>query len=130
MTIVVAEKGKTMARLIDADLTEVKLRQRLIETAINNVGVKTDADYLYKEVAENRLKNWLDEVPTIEAITVEQYTKTINDMVHEFATIEPKRGRWSTWDGGIKCSLCGAEYETETTNYCPNCGARMDGGEE
>lgn len=103
-----------MSRLIDADLAEIKLRQRLIETAINNVGVKTDADYLYKEVAENRLKNWLDEVPTI----------------------EPKKGRWMTslerTTGGhgvytaIVCSECG-KRAVDMYSFCPNCGCDMRG---
>lgn len=26
-----------------------------------------------------------------------------------------------------KCSLCGGEQET-ASDYCPNCGAKMDGG--
>ncbi len=54
---------------------------------------------------------------------------------------EPKRktGRWNKdgnitvfWDIPVKCSQCGyrtlqdAEHRHDY-NYCPNCGARMDG---
>ena len=29
------------------------------------------------------------------------------------------------------CSLCGCEFRvSKSANYCPNCGARMDGEEE
>lgn len=48
---------------------------------------------------------------------------------------EPVRhGRWSlAEDGdGVVCSCCGKDlcnlvYETDDFNYCPHCGARMDG---
>ena len=49
---------------------------------------------------------------------------------------EPVRhGRWE-WRGGIPwCSNCGEmppgysyEGDVNTTPYCPNCGAKMDGG--
>jgi hypothetical protein len=57
--------------------------------------------------------------------------------------IQPeKHGRWICneelyYNGMTKCSCCNEEYYTEdiqnlqgdlrTVNYCPNCGARMDG---
>ena len=57
------------------------------------------------------------------------------------ADVEPVvHGRWEScfedWRQqieGNKCSACGFEYYgTGITyfNYCPNCGARMDGGAE
>ena len=46
---------------------------------------------------------------------------------------EPKHGRWEHIPLGegldYKCSVCGMEMVTPT-NYCPNCGARMDEVEE
>lgn len=57
-----------------------------------------------------------------------------------------KRGQWLNWRGEPispddywrvwRCSECGNEIEFDeavgreefTSNYCPNCGARMDGG--
>ena len=53
------------------------------------------------------------------------------------ADVQPvKRGRW-IWDsnaphreyGAYKCSNCGCHSDFEE-NYCPNCAARMDGGNE
>ena len=29
---------------------------------------------------------------------------------------------------GVKCSLCGEKKVREGSNYCPNCGAKMDKG--
>lgn len=59
------------------------------------------------------------------------------------ADVQPvKRGRWITWDdsGFTKCSCCNSEYyisDLQTVgdsegfvNFCPNCGARMDGDSE
>lgn len=52
-----------------------------------------------------------------------------------------RRGRWETkdgWDGDeyYACSSCGAEFvlidgtpSDNDYNYCPHCGAKMDGGE-
>ncbi len=43
---------------------------------------------------------------------------------------EVKHGHWenseSPYVHSCKCSVCKAYYETET-NYCPRCGAKMDG---
>ena len=45
---------------------------------------------------------------------------------------EVKHGHWenseSPYVHSCKCSVCKAYYETET-NYCPRCGAKMDGKE-
>ena len=52
------------------------------------------------------------------------------------ANVAPVRhGRWVHHIAGGKqisacwCSVCNVEHETEQ-NYCPNCGAKMDGGAE
>ena len=45
---------------------------------------------------------------------------------------EPVRhGRWidaREYCGDYMCSNCEALYGTNKFNYCPNCGAKMDGG--
>ena len=56
------------------------------------------------------------------------------------ADVAPVRhGRWLGWgksgtptyENYGTCSVCGedAEIYTEHRNFCPNCGAKMDGGE-
>ena len=46
--------------------------------------------------------------------------------------VEVVHGRWIyepvefTYEKDIKCSICGS-YAEHATNYCPNCGAKMDG---
>ncbi len=42
-----------------------------------------------------------------------------------------ENGNWR--QGFAKCSNCGKEYYAQVINhfgYCPNCGAKMDGGKE
>lgn len=54
------------------------------------------------------------------------------------ADVEPvKRAWWIDEEGIIVCSNCGASMEVTDSfgeenhrNYCPNCGAKMDGGKE
>ena len=49
--------------------------------------------------------------------------------------VEVKHGKWKYVDGDLgysdlECSECGAItvfFDDERFNYCPNCGAKMDG---
>lgn len=43
--------------------------------------------------------------------------------------INVNEGKWNTYEV-LKCSVCGEmdNRMTRADNYCPNCGARMDGG--
>ena len=61
------------------------------------------------------VKAWLDEAPTVDAV----------EVVH---------GRWEYNRGAAPseksyyCSVCiSGESDYGTDNYCPNCGAKMDG---
>lgn len=50
----------------------------------------------------------------------------------EMSTIEVEPVRHGHWKNNTECSVCG-EYEDFVDGYrpyCPNCGAKMDGGEE
>ena len=43
---------------------------------------------------------------------------------------EPETGHWthdgSRWKNRFICSECGYKLFDEPTNYCPNCGAKME----
>jgi DNA-directed RNA polymerase subunit RPC12/RpoP len=81
-------------------------------------------DKLHKRLLNGNILGWLC------GIINEQPVADVVPVVH---------GRWECQDGYFsdnwKCSACGIEWffeydptETETkVNYCPNCGARMDG---
>ena len=55
-----------MGDLISRQQAIDKIKQRLFETAFNNVGIKQNIDETLVDVAENRLETWFDEQPTIE----------------------------------------------------------------
>lgn len=66
-----AETGKndgdrTSGDCISRQATINVIKQRLFETAFNNVGVKQNVDETLVDVAENRLKNWFNELPSIQ----------------------------------------------------------------
>lgn len=62
------------------------------------------------------------------------------DKLRALPTVEPKKGRWMhhedkayAGDGYEECSCCKwrcADWVfIEDSNYCPSCGAKMEGGE-
>lgn len=73
-----------------------------------------DADALKKHYAwweDDRQKLFdsiVDSQPTVDAVPV-------------------RHGKWTVTPVYIKCSECGESFMLIPQNYCPNCGARMDG---
>ena len=55
---------------------------------------------------------------------------------NKYDVVEVKHGEWLEYpsDAYMKCSVCGMEYiklrMPHIVGYCPNCGAKMDGGKE
>ena len=109
-----------MDKLISQQAAIDKIKKRLFETAFNNVGIKQNIDETLVDVAENRLGNWVDELPSAQS---------------------EHKGRWIPDDSelGIKCNKCGKSFSEyinagtgyvflmEIPNFCPNCGADMRG---
>lgn len=57
--------------------------------------------------------------------------KMFENAIENAPTIDPVRhGRWKVCENDptyVRCSECGElNYEAYPSNYCPNCGARMD----
>lgn len=82
----------------------------------------------------------IDLQPTVDVVPAEDYRsmeQTVYKLTQALAEAEPvKHGRWVHKYGdrheepallGGECSICG--YVHTATNYCPNCGADMRGGE-
>ena len=81
--------------------------KRLID--LNSVIEQLENEWGYEGIREDLYK-----LPTVDAV----------EVVH---------GRWETTPAShlLYCSACDAilEYQ-QRHNYCPNCGAKMDGGNE
>ena len=62
------------------------------------------------------------------------YRADINNAITNAPTIDPVRhGYWKETDDPMfrACSVCGyLEWGGLWNNYCPECGAKMDGGEK
>lgn len=66
----------------------------------------------------------------------DNYCVTINDVIMNLPAadvVEVVHGKWDDSLDGITpyCSICGHSHKlmVRTPNYCPWCGAKMDGGE-
>ena len=99
--------------LLDVDAE----REGFMETVYNILSGDPD------NVRANMIIDCYDNLPTVEAVPV----------VH--GTPEPHIEQWFSSDGdlvseyqvGWECPFCG---DAGVKNYCPNCGAKMDGGAE
>lgn len=90
--------------------------------------------------------NWVTiEVPMLDGMLVRTNRLdglyALKDEVDNIPTADVQEVRHGHWVKQIKirkdeevrlvhwqCSLCGCFLGTNTANYCPNCGAKMDGG--
>ena len=93
-----------MARYIDSEaLTE----------EIKSLSVMLGGENVFKTAKESLLRI-IDEQPTADVVEV-------------------KHGEWVKNGKTHTCSCCGYFYinvDMEDDNYCPNCGAKMDGGKK
>lgn len=127
-----------MNDLISRQVAICKCQERLYESALNNVGCDCTADEVFADIAENRIKTWLSEVPSV------QPEQGCDECVFKpFKQFQPerKKGKWvecdhDKWNGDVcayRCSECGGAYHLNNEkviaiwNFCPNCGAEMKG---
>lgn len=100
-----------MSRYIDADKIEEVIR--------NDVPLKYFMTSSYNVAIQNGLK----------------IAEFLNDKIPTADVKEVKHGQWSSFpayknnytDICYECTECGC-VDTDPMNFCPNCGARMDGG--
>lgn len=104
------------------------------------------AEYIEREALENELYRQLKFL-IAEYGEHDQYTSGFDDAmdkVEKFpaADVVPVvHGRWGEYEtfpltqslNGYPCSKCGTHFSSSQIvfmNYCPNCGAKMDGEEQ
>ena len=91
------------------------------------------AEYIEREYAVDAVLDVYCDTPDID-LSCEKFEAAILKI--QAADVAPVRhGRWiaikvpNEWDKG-QCSECRSIFNSSVwgTNYCPNCGAKMDGG--
>ena len=107
------ERVKSMARLIDADALKAKIETR---------------DAVLEGHERIYICGMIDDFPTIEAVPVRHGRWIECDWKHlEHGMLE------SEPNAGLCCSNCRTGFQKKKMTYkqyCPACGARMDGGAE
>lgn len=80
-------------------------------------------DLIRRSDAVKKIKWWFDIIDLNPDILI--------DSIITLPTIEPKRGEWKPKNHHTDyCSNCGFEetqWRTADYNFCPSCGARMEG---
>lgn len=96
-------------RLIDADALKRKAQKVGTEAWL----MKMTASI---ETTLNQFIDWIDDAPTIEAVSVVH-----GEWINHFDDLFPE-------DSTIECSICHEHQPMGIDeNFCPNCGAKMDG---
>jgi rubrerythrin len=103
-------------RLIDANAIEKDMNDRFLALV---------AEYGYYDHYTNGYGD---------ALCVVEYAPTVDavEVVHgKWALVEYQSSPFGV-DREYQCSICGTPVDDENyrTRYCPNCGAKMDGGNE
>lgn len=72
-------------------------------------------------------REWIESVPAADVVTWEQLKKAWAIATADVAPVV--HGGWIQINGHRYCNVCGHKDSPILTNYCPNCGAKMDGGD-
>lgn len=85
-------------------------------------------EYIERERLVKHYENCIDEVKNTNGITEDfeiclkaLKAQTVADVV------EVKHGHWIEDNEFFRCSECGLLTDFRLSNFCPNCGAKMDG---
>ena len=69
-----------MQDLISRQAAIAHLKKRLIETAINNIGVIVRCDSIFEDTADNRIGPWINELPSAQPEIAERTTETAQNV--------------------------------------------------
>ncbi len=100
------------------------------------MGEYIELEDLIKRICEEKCKSEYSQCPK------RRDGKKFIFCVCDFIQLQPaadvapvQHGRWAITETAIEnavCSCCGKHFQSyyEAYSFCPNCGAKMDGGEE
>lgn len=95
--------------------------KRLIEAD----ALKDNFSFLRKMWSETEICAVIDNAPTVNAV-VHGYW---DEIPNKYMSVSTKKGSYS--GHATSCSVCHeVNPNAFKTNYCPNCGVKMDGGAE
>lgn len=80
-------------------------------------------DAFLTELTKRERKNLLHTWSTVEV----KYF--VVDMLEKLPSAQPEHGRWEDCSNGWMCSVCKRDARKDY-QYCPNCGAKMDGEDD
>ena len=102
-------------RLIDADKLEQIIKENIKDYEETNDPIRCDANKIHLSTVRG--------MPTVDAEPVKHGVWETHDVVKTLAS-------GKTLDGFCQCSECGDIFDYCFSNhkFCPNCGAKMDGG--
>ena len=96
-------------------------------------------DYIYRDDAVSRMSELLvSELHMIRCPTWNEVYNAIGELPSA-DVVQVVHGKWIDEDPAFaeyfaNCSVCGYEIDVHNErgyfNFCPNCGAKMDGGDE
>ena len=97
-------------------------------------GVKTEQepcdDAVSRQAVIDTIDRWVKNTHVLIAFPANE-VMPLFESVHKLPSVtpQPKMGRWSHdgshWENRWICSECGYKLIDMQTNYCPNCGAKM-----
>jgi hypothetical protein len=87
-----------------------------------------DADALMCDIGETVLFSGKPDMVSAESRGARKVVDRI-EAAPTVDTVEVKHGRWISHEGYEECDRCHAKA-IYPHNFCPNCGARMDGDTE
>ena len=86
----------------------------------------TYEEIFWTESEQAVVRHFLAKIPKVDAVEV-VHGRWLNAQVE---TGDPF-GYYTNEIDVFTCSVCGVHFDvSECRNYCPNCGAKMDGGNE